>query len=382
MVTGETLKRAFRERFGIEARLFRAPGRVNLIGEHTDYNDGFVMPMAIDRSTWVAGAVRRDRMLTAESDDYPENGRLDLDNVPAGRTGRWTEYVLGVASVIDRTERLRGADLMVRSDVPVGAGLSSSAALETACGFALLSLTGLEIDRTRLALQAQRAEHEFVGTLCGIMDQFIACHARAGHAMMLDTRNLDVEWLPIPEDVRILACNTMVRHELASAEYNARRRDCEEGVRLLSDRWPGIRALRDVTVADLARAADRLPPRTLRRCRHVVSENQRVLDAADALRTGDLTAFGALMRASHASLRDDYEVSCRELDVMFEIANAVPGVYGARMTGGGFGGSVVALARADAALETASRIAREYEAAISVRPDVWVCAAADGVSEG
>ena len=339
------------------------------------------MPVAIDRATWVAAAARPDRIVTARSTAYPDAAHVDLDGVTRKRTGRWTDYVAGVAAVLDRSARLTGADLMIASDVPAGAGLSSSAALETGCGYALLTLAERPVDRTRLALDAQRAEHEYVGTLCGIMDQFIACHARTGHALMLDTRDLSSTWLPVPAAARLLACNTMVRHELASAEYNDRRRDCESAVRQLSQRRPDIRSLRDVTSGDLARAGDLLPDRILRRCRHVISENQRVLDAAAALGAGDLPAFGRLMQASHESLRDDYEVSCRELDVMADIASAVPGVFGARMTGGGFGGCVVALVRSDAAAAAAATIAREYEAATSLRPDVWVCRAADGVSE-
>jgi galactokinase len=381
VVDPQILASAFRARFGRPPRVFRAPGRINLLGEHTDYNGGFVMPMAIDRATWVAAAPRADRIVTARSIAYPDAAQIDLDVVAHRRTGRWTDYLAGIAAALDRSTRLTGADLLIASDVPVGAGLSSSAALETACGYALLTIAGTVVDRTRLALEAQRAEHEFVGTLCGIMDQFIACHARSGHALMLDTRDLTTTWLPLPASVRVLACNTMVRHELASAEYNDRRRECETAVRRLSELRPGIRSLRDVTAEDLARAGDLLPDRILRRCRHVISENQRVLDAAAALGAGDLAAFGRLMRASHASLRDDYEVSCRELDVMADIASATPGVYGARMTGGGFGGSVVALVNTDDAAAAAAAIACEYETATSVRPDVWVCAAADGVSE-
>jgi galactokinase len=366
---------------GRPGRLFRAPGRVNLIGEHTDYNDGFVMPVAIDRATWVAAAPRSDRLLVVTSDRVSGAARLDLDRLGDRTTGDWTNYVAGVAAVLDRQTRLAGADLAIHSDVPIGAGLSSSAALEVACAYALLTLASREIDLTAVAQACQLAEHEFVGTRCGIMDQFIACHGRAGSALMLDTRSLDPKWLPLAPDLRILACNTMVSHQLASAGYNERRADCETGVRLLAPRFPNIRALRDVTPGQLEEAVDLLPERVYRRCRHVVLENARVLNAAAALEAGDAPRFGRLMYESHESLRRDHEVSSRELDIMVDAASDLAGVYGARMTGGGFGGCTVALVDAARADEIAGEIRQRYEAATGLRPDVWICAAGDGVGE-
>jgi galactokinase len=362
-------------------RLFRAPGRVNLIGEHTDYNDGFVMPVALNRATWVSAVPRCDRLLVVSSDQAPEPATLDLDYPRDRPTGGWTDYVAGVAAVLDREAPLRGADLTVRTDVPVGAGLSSSAALEVACAYALLSLADREIELTALARACQVAEHEFVGTRCGIMDQFIACYGRAGCALLLDTRSLEASWLPLAKELRILACNTMIRHQLASAEYNERRADCETGVRLLASRFPEVRALRDVTANQLETSSDLLPERVYRRCRHVVLENARVLAAAHALEAGDPPAFGRLMYESHDSLRCDYDVSCRELDIMVEAASGLEGVYGARMTGGGFGGCTVALVDAAGAEEIAERIKQRYETATGVRSDVWICAAGDGVGE-
>src|SRR5262245_56230189 len=317
-----------------EMAIYRAPGRVNLIGEHTDYNDGFVMPVAIDRYTTVTADVRVDRRLTVRADAFEGLADIDLDRPGDGPAGSWSDYVRGVAAVLERKgQRLRGAQLAIASTVPLGAGLSSSAALEVSTGFALMDLAGHEIDRTALALACQQAEHEFAGTRCGLMDQFIACHGRAGHALLLDTRTLDAVWLPLPSDVQVCVCNTMTRHALASDGYNARRADCEAGVRALAVRMPRIRAHRDVTFSDLETNRDVLPDRVYRRCRHVVTENGRTLSAADALRAGDLARFGVLMGASHASLRDDYEVVTRELDIMVEAAMEVEGTIGARMNG-------------------------------------------------
>jgi len=374
------LEADFRRTFGRPPRLVRAPGRINLIGEHTDYNDGFVMPMALDRATWVAAAPRHDRVINVRSDHADGEAHVALGSPPAGRSGHWSDYVAGVAAILGRRAHLLGADILITSDVPVGAGLSSSAALEVAVGYALLDLSGETIELTSLARACQEAEHEYVGTRCGIMDQFIACHGRVGSAMLLDTRTLRHEWLPVPAEVAVLACNTMVSHQLATAEYNTRRDDCEEGVRILAGRFPQISALRDVSSRDLESAPGLLPERIYRRCRHVVSENARVLDGAEALRSGDVRRFGQLMRASHESLRDDYEVSCRELDVMVGVASSIPGVHGARMTGGGFGGCIVVVADRAGVDEVAAGIREGYEAATGLRPDVWISAAGRGVS--
>jgi galactokinase len=277
---------------------------------------------------------------------------------------------------------LHGADMLIASDVPIGAGLSSSAALEVACAAALADLAGATIDLTSLARICQRAEHDFAGTRCGVMDQMIACYGRGGHALMLDTRDLERTWVPLPPAVRIVVCNTMVTHTLASAEYNARRVDCEAGVRALARRTPGIRALRDATPLQLDAIRDDVPAHVWRRCRHVIAENDRVVRAAAAVKAGDFSRFGALMAASHASLRDDYEVSCPELDIMAGIVSSLDGVFGARMTGGGFGGSVVALTEASLANEQLKdTIRKRYQANTGLRPDVWVCAAGDGVAK-
>ena len=358
---------------------YRAPGRVNLIGEHTDYNDGFVMPVAIDRFTTVTIAPRADRLLMVRSAHFPDLLSIDLDRPGGGPQGTWGDYVRGVAAVLERQGfRLRGGDLTIESDVPIGAGLSSSAALEVAVGYGLLDTAGYAIDRTALARACQAAEHEFAGMRCGLMDQFIACHGRAGQALMLDTRSLDAAWLPIPNGVAVIVCNTMTKHALTTDGYNERRADCEAGVRGLAIRMPRIRALRDVTVDDLAANQDALPATIYRRCRHVVTENARVEAAAAALAAGDLVALGGLMRASHDSMRDDFEISTPELDVMVEAALGADGTIGARMTGGGFGGCTVNLVRADRAAAFEAHVRARFEAATGRVPEIYTCVASDG----
>lgn len=358
---------------------YRAPGRVNLIGEHTDYNDGFVMPIAIDRYTTVTLTPRGDRRVSVRSTAYANSVTVDLDAPAAGPSGTWSDYVRGVAAILERRGwPLKGADLSITSDVPLGAGLSSSAALEVAVAFALLAASGHDIDRTAVARACQEAEHEFAGTRCGLMDQFVACHGRAGHALLLDTRTLDAAWLPLPADLQVVVCNTMTTHALASDGYNQRRADCEAGVRALAVRLPRIRALRDVTYAELEANRDVLSDTVFRRCRHVVTENGRTLSAADALREGDVARVGVLMAASHASLRDDYDVSTRELDVMVEAAMAADGTIGARMTGGGFGGCTVNLVRAAAAPAFARQVALRYEARTGRAPEIYTCTASEG----
>ena len=360
--------------------VFRAPGRVNLIGEHTDYNDGFVMPVAIDRGTTAAIAPTGGRTIVARSGGKSPAITIDLERPGSGPSGNWGDYLRGTAAILERRgHRLSGARIEIESDVPPGAGLSSSAALEVAVGFGLLDVAGAAIDLTALALACQQAEHEFVGTRCGIMDQFIACHGRAGHALMLDTRSLEPSYLPLPGSVRVLICNSMIRHAHASGEYNLRRADCEAGVRALAGVIPGVRALRDVTLADLEANRERLGDRVYRRCRHVVSENDRVVRAADALTRGDPAAFGALMVDSHRSMRDDYEISTPEIDALVDAALRCDGVYGARLTGGGFGGCVVALVEVTAAGEAAARIRERYAAATGRSSDIYPCTASDGV---
>lgn len=381
MTTPDLLKERFRSIYGGEPVLCRAPGRVNLIGEHTDYNDGFVLPVAIDFYTWAAIRGREDDLLKVASLEFPDSVATTLNDALRPRHD-WSDYVVGVLAELRKTEsQQHGADILVHGEVPIGAGLSSSAALEVSTGLAALREQDLPVNRTELALLCQRAENQFVGTRCGIMDQFISCHGKADHALLLDCRSLEFDLLPIPSHVRIVICNTMVKHNLAGGEYNQRREQCETGVRLLSEWLPGIKALRDISVEQFVQYAGQLPELIARRCRHVVTENDRVQHAAAALTSGALDEFGGLMADSHRSLRDDYEVSCRELDVMVEAASQQPGVYGSRMTGGGFGGCTVNLVQADAAERFVDNVRSGYEKTTGIIPDIYICTAADGASE-
>jgi galactokinase len=375
----DVLAALFREMYASSPNIFRAPGRVNVIGEHTDYNDGFVMPAAIELSTWVAAAKRDDRMVETYSGYFNEKIILSLDELAGPPRRHWSDFARGVAATLESAgHKLTGANLVIHGEVPLGAGLSSSASLEVATALALTSLSGITLPRLELAKLCQKAEHEYVGTRCGIMDQFIATFGAAGHALLLDCRSLEYQPLPIPSDVRLVVCNSMVKHELASGEYNRRRADCEIGVKLLQQNLPEIHALRDVEIADLEAHRQALSTTVYRRCRHVVTENQRVLAAAKALQSGDADRFGHLMYRSHASLRDDYEVSCRELDLLVHLASSSPGVYGARMTGGGFGGCTINLVKSDAADTFKAHITEAYLEATGVAPEIYICEPAEG----
>jgi galactokinase len=365
----------------VKPTTFSAPGRVNLIGEHTDYNDGFVMPSAIGLRTRVTISPLPERKLAIRSQQFSEFLEVDLDRLPQRTTGDWYDYVLGIAVVLQqRGLALRGANLFAQSDIPIGAGLSSSAAIEVASALALIDLNGAAMPLVEVAKLCQHTENAFIGARVGIMDQFVSCLGKAGHALLLDCRSLDYEFIPIPDRARIVICNTMVKHEHASGEYNRRREECEEGVRILASWYPNVRALRDVSIAQLAMHSKDFPETIYKRCRHVIEENQRVLDSASRLRAADLDGFGELMRESHRSLRDLYEVSCRELDIMVELAEDLPGYHGARMTGGGFGGCTINLVEETDAETFADRLSSRYQGATGTRPDVYISSAADGAS--
>jgi galactokinase len=389
LIDRAALRRAFHDLYGTQndaARLFRAPGRVNLIGEHTDYNEGFVLPMAIDRETCVAARPRDGRRVRIYSLNVDERAEFDLDAPGERERGIWLDYVEGVAHALERRGvRLRGADLAISSDVPVGAGLSSSAALEVSAGLALAQVSGVEVDMVELALAGQEAEHTYVGAKVGIMDQFIAALGRAGHALLIDCRRLETRAIPVDTtETVIVICDTRVKHELSASEYNTRRAECEEGVELLRRAGlDGIRALRDVSEADLQQYGGALPETVGRRCRHVVTENARTLAAADALAGGRLAEMGQLMLASHDSLSRDYEVSCRELDLLVSIAMSLAGgaTLGARMTGGGFGGCTVNLVHRAALSEFTETITREYTDATGQTPNIYVSEAGEGAGE-
>ena len=370
----------FAYRFGRVPTVSRAPGRVNLIGEHTDYNDGFVMPAALEFATLTAASPRPDRRLRVYSMIMDETREFDLNSPPAGAAGDWSDYILGVAIMLEKSGRpLTGADLIVWTDVPIGAGLSSSAALEVSCAHALLAANRLPFEPIEIAKVCQRAENDFVGMRCGVMDQYISCRGVAGHALLIDCRSLEARNVAIAPHLRLLIANSAVRHQHAGGEYNARREACEEGVRLLSRRLGPIKALRDVTPDELEANRRKLPDLIYRRCRHIVTENARVLEAERALNAGDFAACGRAMNQSHVSMRDDFEITCPEVDTLVGLAQTIEGVYGSRMTGGGFGGCTVSLVEASA-VEKASRIMVDgYRVATGLDAEIFACSPSDGV---
>lgn len=369
----------FQSRFGRPpALLVRAPGRVNLLGEHTDYNEGYVLPAAIDRAVWLAIAPLDEPLVRLTALDLNAEATFRLDAIPP-RQGDWADYARGVAWALqERGLPTAGLVAAFTSDVPIGAGLSSSAAVEVAFACAWQALAGFDLPRRQLALLCQHAENAYVGVRCGIMDQMASVCGQAGHALLLDCRSLEVTPVPLPADVALLVVDSGVRRSLAASEYNRRRAECEEAVRLLAQHLPGIRALRDVSLADFERYQHVLPDVLRRRVRHVVNANARVLEAVEALRESDLARFGAAMRHGHESLRDDYEVSAPELDLLVETAWEAPGCYGARLTGAGFGGCILALAESAAVEELSDRLRQAYQARFDRQPVFYLCHAADG----
>ena len=359
--------------------LFRAPGRVNLIGEHTDYNDGFVMPAAIDFYCYAAIRSRSDRTLSVYSQQFQENIEFDLDRLAGPPRKHWSDYVRGVAAVLqDEGYPLKGADLLIHGQVPIGSGLSSSAAIEVSTALALTSLGGITVPLSTLARLCQRAENAYTGARCGIMDQFVSCFGRQDQALLLDCRSLEMTYLALPPKVRLVICNTMVRHELAAGEYNERRASCERSVEAVGKCLPRIGALRDLTIEDLEKYRSLLSEIDFRRCRHVITENARVIEAKEALQHVDLTRFGQLMYQSHDSLNHDYDVSCRELNLMVDLARNVAGVHGARMTGGGFGGCTINLVESEGVAEFQANVAREYEKLTGLSPQIFASSGAGG----
>ncbi|TEU19279.1 MAG: galactokinase [Anaerolineales bacterium] len=387
------MRQKFEEIFGCQpATVVRAPGRVNLIGEHTDYNDGYVLPVAIDRSILMAADPRPDRQVVLHALDFDQRAEFSLDDIRHDDQYPWSNYQRGVAFFLqERGFELPGMNAVISGDIPIGSGLSSSAAVEVAAAYAWQVLSGFSLSRVELALLCQQAENEFVGMKCGIMDQFISALGQRDHALLIDCRTLEHELVRLgaiaqrgsvtPVFATIVVCDTMKRRGLVDSEYNARRRECEEGVRLLRKHLPEVKALRDVSPAQFERYQQDLPDVVRRRCRHIVYENERVLQSVEALKGDDLATFGRLMNESHVSLRDDYQVSCRELNVMAEAAWQVEGVYGSRLTGAGFGGCTVSLVAGDAVDRFRARVAAEYQAATGVEPQIYVCAVEDGVGE-
>lgn len=379
-VTVEKVQAEFLRRMQRAATLVaRGPGRVNLIGEHTDYNDGFVLPVAIDRAAFAAASPRQDRLLRVWATQYQAEMILDLDRATPDATREWGMYILGMAAMIERDGyQLCGADLVIDGDVPTGAGLSSSAALENAVGAALAAIAGLHIPPVRMAQIGQKTENQFVGVNSGIMDQMISALGQAQHALLIDCRSYTYRPISMPADVRLVVCDSKVSRELAGSAYNERRAQCEEAVRLLQTVLPDIVALRDVTPDQLAQHEHLLSPLVRQRARHVVTENARTVEGAERLVAGDLQAFGQLMNESHRSLRDDYEVSSPQLDLLAKTAQRVPGVFGSRLTGAGFGGCTISLVAPDAVASMITAVQDAYSRSFQITPEVYVCMASDG----
>ncbi|MEW6752768.1 MAG: galactokinase [Candidatus Latescibacterota bacterium] len=375
MDLGAVVAAEFAARFGgPPAAVVRAPGRVNLIGEHTDYNDGFVLPMAIDRRIWIALRPVPGARVEAVSLDYGETRSFALDGLREGGTQGWLEYLKGTAWALQEAGlALAGWQGVLAGDVPIGAGLSSSAAFELAAARAFACASGFAWEPARMARLGQRAENRWVGVNCGIMDQMISARGRAGHALLLDCRSREGEHVPLPAGCAVVVLDTGTRRGLVDSAYNERRAQCEAAAARC-----GVRALRDVALTALQGHAGGMDEVTFRRARHVVAENDRTLRAGAAMRAGDAACLGSLMDASHASLRDDFEVSSSALDAMVEAAGAHPECLGARMTGAGFGGCAVALVRAAAAAAFARDTAVRYARATGNEPSVYVCQATDG----
>src|SRR5579884_493942 len=379
----QDLEYKFRELFGaLPPIVVRAPGRVNLIGEHTDYNEGFVFPAAIDRDVLIACAPRNDPQVRAFALNFNQSSTFHLDRLEPATEGRerWSNYLRAIAWVFQQEGLpVQGMNCVVLGNVPVGAGISSSAAMLVAGGLAFAAVSGAQIEPVKLALMAQRAEREFVGVNVGIMDQFISALGQEDHALLIDTRSLTYEAVPLPQSgVSIVISDTNKKRGLVDSEYNTRRAECEQAVEILKRFLPSIEALRDVSEVDLQRYGSELPEVVRKRARHVVTEDARTLASVDALKAGDIVRFGQLMNASHESLKDDYQVSCRELDALVDAARSIEGVFGSRMTGAGFGGCTVSLV-ADGAVETFQReVPPRYKQATGLNTTIYVTTAAQG----
>jgi len=374
---------SFRERFGPtpQPRVFRAPGRVNLIGEHTDYNLGFVLPVALDLATFIAAAPSSDGKLRLYSEGRREQREFEIASLATAQPAReWTDYSIGVAQELLRAGiPLEGANLLIRSTVPDGAGLSSSAALEVSSALALLS--GREFDPLELAKLCQHAERNFVGMPCGIMDQYISVFGRAHSAVEIDCRSLAHRLVTLPGGITFIAVNSMVKHALAGSAYAHRVRECAAAVDGIAAVYPEVQSLRDVSVETLESVASRLPEVVARRARHVVTEDARVNRFVEASSQGDAALMGRLMVESHRSLQHDYEVSCAELDFLVDAALAIDGVYGSRMTGGGFGGCTVTLLRSEAAADFRAAIVKAYQSQFGIAPQIYSCEPSQGAGE-
>ena len=368
------LQQRFQAFSGRSGRVAFAPGRINLIGEHTDYSAGFVLPASLALGTWTVAAPRAERVIRVFSEGQPEIETLPLDVTPRAAKKSWSDYVTGVAWALQQAGcKLPGADLLITSDVPMGSGLSSSAALEVSVAHALLTVAEASLSPLEIARACQRAENDFVGARCGIMDQFAATHGEPGRALLLDCADYSWKSAPLPTTHFFVVANTMVRHALAHGEYNVRRAESEELVDFMLRCMPQRSRLAELTDTEMNELIRELPATLARRLRHVVSENRRVHEAYAALESGNVALLGRLLAASHESLRNDYEVSCRELDLLVEIARGVPGVVGARMIGGGFGGCTLTLVEAEHVQNLLDRLPLNYVQSTGKEPATYIC---------
>jgi galactokinase len=366
-------------RFHAAPEVFVAPGRVNLIGEHTDYAEGFVMPVAIDFATLAGISPRADGKIVLYSENYQEERRFDVAALPAGPGKHWSDYPLGVAAILaGEGHRIPAFSLSLWGDVPLGSGLSSSAALEVATALAVTSLIGVSYPGPALARLCQRAENEFVGASCGIMDQFISANGRENHALLLDCRDLSFKLAPIPANVALVIANTMVKHSIAGGDYPTRRREVEAACAVIARHRPEVRFLRDATLTDLEKWGHEMAPKSLMRARHVISENLRTVACEKALEKGDLGEVGRLMAEAHRSYSQDFEGSCAEADAMVELAQGLPGLIGARLTGGGFGGCTINLVEKSQARAFAAELGQRYAARFGIQSQIHICHASEG----
>jgi len=365
--------------YGTPGALYTAPGRVNLIGEHTDYAEGFVMPAAIDFATLAGISPRADGKIVIYSENFATERTFQASALPTSASHHWTDYPLGVVSILaGEGHTIPGFSLSLWGDVPLGSGLSSSAALEVATALAVTSLIGVTYPGPVLARLCQRAENEFVGASCGIMDQFISANGAKDHALLLDCRDLSFTLAPIPENVALVIANTMVKHAVVGGEYTTRRAEVEAACSVIASHRPGVRFLRDATVDDLEKWGHEMTPNSLKRARHVITENLRTVAAAQALIQGDLAELGRLMAEAHLSYSRDFDASCLEADTMVSLAQDLPGLIGARLTGGGFGGCTINLVEQSHAAAFAASLAGLYAAQIGIVPQVHICHASVG----
>ena len=379
MQDSQQLRSMHQARFGAEPEIFAAPGRVNLIGEHTDYAEGFVMPAAIDFATLAAISPRRDGKIVIFSENFSEQREFDAASLPGTPSHHWSDYPLGVLAILaGQGHKIPAFSLSLWGDVPPGSGLSSSAALEVATASAVTSLLGVQYPGPILARLCQRAENEFVGSSCGIMDQFISANAVHDHALLLDCRDLTFRLAPIPAHVALVIANTMVKHAVTGGEYTSRRAQVEEAAAVIARHRPEVRFLRDATLDDLGRWGSEMSPEAVKRARHVISENLRTVAAADALIHNDLKELGRLMAEAHRSYSQDFEASCAEADAMVELAQDLPGLIGARLTGGGFGGCTVNLVERQHAPAFARSLAERYRSRTGIQPQIHICHASGG----